>query len=195
MDASPAQAANALAEVEGGSPAAVVLCPGLRWIWSLLIALSVIKIECVLSQGRGADGVRGVCCSPPARLLDTGHPWWPRGPMVAQAASPDPRPHTQGLLLHCKKITFIHNRSVPNPCGAWTAHVQHFDVCMCGLEFVLSEPCSSYPTQTTTCVNTQFSSPRMLLFKPTQWQRIPKEQQNLSRVVFFPSFSDNSPFH
>lgn len=47
MDASPAQAANALAEVEGGSPAAVVLCPGLRWIWSLLIALSVIKIECV----------------------------------------------------------------------------------------------------------------------------------------------------
>lgn len=99
--------------------------------------------------------------------------------MVAQAASADPRPHTQALLLHCKKITFIHNRSVPNPCGAWTAHVQHFDVCMCGLEFVLNELCSSYPTQTTTCVNTQFSSPRMLLFKPTQWQRIPKEQQNL----------------
>lgn len=42
-----AQAANALAEVEGGSPAAVVLCPGLRWIWSLLIALSVVKIEFV----------------------------------------------------------------------------------------------------------------------------------------------------
>lgn len=45
----PAQAANALAEVEGGSPATVVFCPGLRWIWSLLIALSVIKTQLVES--------------------------------------------------------------------------------------------------------------------------------------------------
>lgn len=76
----------------------------------------------------------------------------------------DPHPHTQGLLFHPKKITFIHNKSVPNPCGAWTAHVQHLGVDVCGSEFVLNEPCSSYPTQT--CVNTQFSSPRMLLLKP-----------------------------
>lgn len=65
-----------------------------------------------------------------------------------QVASTDPHPHTQGLLLHSEKNTFIHNKSVPNPCGAWTAHVQQLDVHMCGLEFVLNEPCSSYPAQT-----------------------------------------------
>lgn len=114
MDASPAQAANALAEVEGGSPAAVVLCPGLPWIWSLLIALSVIKIR--------------VLCEPGERS------WWCEESLasqalkVAQVASSDPHPHTQGLLFHPKIITFIHSKSVPNPCGAWTAHVQHLGV-------------------------------------------------------------------
>ncbi|NWR22220.1 INSR protein, partial [Emberiza fucata] len=94
-------------------------------------------------------------------------------PTVAQVASTDPHPHTQGLLFHPKKNTFIHNKSVPNPCGAWTAHVQHLDVGVCGSEFVLNEPCSSYPTQT--CVNTHFSSPRMLLLK--QSQRTAKPQR------------------
>ena len=71
----PAQAANALAEVEGGSPAAVVFCPGLRWIRSLLIALSVIKTQLVevmkkdlTVQGEVAprrwlvQGLRGAAC-------------------------------------------------------------------------------------------------------------------------------------
>lgn len=107
------------------------------WIWSLLIALSVIKTEFV------GPGERSWWCEETA--LDTGHPWWPNGPVVAQAASTDPHlTHTQGLLLHSKKITFIHNKSVSNTCGAWAARVQHFDVRMCGLKFVLNNsPCFS----------------------------------------------------
>lgn len=68
------QAANALAEVEGGSPAAVVFCPGLRWIGSLLIALSVIKITACVIQEKGPGGARRVCSMPLPRL---GYGWWP----------------------------------------------------------------------------------------------------------------------
>lgn len=120
-----------------------------------------------------------------------GGPGWPRGPAVAPAASADPRSHGRGLLWQGRKIMSIHDRSIPKPCGnicPCTGYMQHFAVHTCGLEFFLNEVCTSHHTQTTVCLKTRFSSPRTWLFKPTQWQRIPKEQQNIPGVIFIVFF-------
>lgn len=136
----PVHAANTLAEVEGGSPAAVVFCPGLCWIWSLLIALSVIKIPACVIHEKGPVGVRRVCFLLLARLAakrsDLRGMW-----LMAWAAVADPRSHGWGLLLHGRMIVSIHDRSVPKPHGnicPCTVYMQHLDVHTCGLEFLMN---------------------------------------------------------
>lgn len=58
-----------------------------RWIWSLLIALSVIKTRVCVRRGRGADGAGESLLLAAGWTLDTrggqGDPWWPRLPPLA----------------------------------------------------------------------------------------------------------------
>lgn len=150
-----------------------------------------MKITACVIQEKGPGGARRVCSVPLAR---SGYGWWPclaKRTCGSQGCLCWLTLPWMGLVIARWKHHFSSCQISPEPCGSICLYRDIYAVSYVhtyGLEFLLNTLFTSYRTQSTIRLNSEFSSPRTLLFKPILWQRIPKEQQNLPQVIFISLF-------